>query len=145
MPTPKVKPIEDAKANIESAAATIGPKYTRGVQTGKPWKENAASSAAESLYNQRMQEVLANQLRQKGIERVTEEDWRTPALNKGAQLIGPAFRLSKDKWARNTAPYLSVIANTQIAERTTDPMANIDGRLKPIVQALVDKKKEIRG
>jgi len=145
IPTPKVKSLEVAKANIEAAAATVGQKYARGIQDGRSWKEGAGSEAAERLYNERMQEVLARQLRKKGVERANEEDWKQPALNKGAQLIGAAMRMSKEKWAKNFAPYADAIANTQIAERSSDPMANIDGRLKPIVAALVAKKKQIKG
>jgi hypothetical protein len=145
MPNPKVKPIEDAKANIEAAASVVGGKYARGIDTGKPWKANAESDAAESLYAAATQEAIAARRRQRAISQLSEEDWKGPARQKGAQNIGPAMRMSKDKWAKNTQPYLQAIASVNMAERTTDAMSNIDGRLKPIVQALIDKKKELKG
>jgi hypothetical protein len=92
-----------------------------------------------------MQEVLASKSRQRGVSAVSEEDWRVPAKTIGGQSIGQKFRLSKDKWAKKTQPYLDVIANTEIADKTTDFNANIDGRLKPIVAALKAKKKELKG
>ena len=145
MPLPKVKPIEDAKANIEAAAGSIGAKYTRGLDTGKPWKSNAESDQAENLFAAKMQEVIAGKSRQKGISSVTEEDWKGAAKSKGAAVIGSNFRAAKDKWARNTQPYLNVIASTNLAEKTTDGVQNVQGRVVPIVAALIAKKKELKG
>jgi hypothetical protein len=36
---------------------------------------------------------------------------------------------------------LATIENTQIAERTADPEANVDGRVKPIVRNLAAMKR----
>ena len=127
MPYAKVKPIEDAKANIDAAAASMGDKYKRGISTGKSWKSNAASESSERLFNEKMQEVLASKSRQKGIESVTEDDWKRPAMNQGANSIGTNFRNAKEKWATKTKPYLDVIASTELPERTADGVQNVRG------------------
>jgi len=140
MPKPKVKPQTDMLANIDAAAGTIGTKYSRGIDTGKPWQVNAGSEASETLFNTKMQGVLADKRRQKGVMSVSEEDWKRPAKERGSVSIGQNFRAAKQKWLTKTQPYLDVIANTEIADRTDSVDANIDGRLKPIANALHQKK-----
>jgi hypothetical protein len=145
MPSPKVKPLTDAQKNIEDAAGTVGARYTRGIDTGKEWKGNAGSDAAETLYGQATAEAISAKRRQRAIMSRNEDDWKTPAKGKGARNIGPAMRDASGKWVKNWGPYGQALSSVNMAEKTTDAMANIDGRLKPIVEALVAKKKELKG
>lgn len=145
MPNVKVKPIADGIANIELAASTVGSKYSKGIDTGRAWQPAAGSESAESLYAVKTQEAIASKRRQKVIQSRSEEDWRGPSKAKGATNIGPAMRLAKDKWGKAFQPYKTALEGVNIAERGADAMQNIDGRLKPIVQAMIDTKKSIKG
>jgi len=138
----KVKDINAAKKNFEDAASLVPERYKQGVSSAD-WKEAAMSDAAESLYAQKLQEAIQKKKRQKGIAKVSNEEWRSNAVNKGAAKIGTAMRLASNKWATAIAPYFEALRNLSLPEKTADPMANIDNRLKRVVEALVNKKKEL--
>ncbi len=100
----------------------------------------ARSETAESNYNAKMQVVLSNKLRQKGLAGVTDQDikaavtspsiYSTPAQNKAP------------KFQRKFAPYAAVINSVlpTLGARGADPEANVDNRVKPLVRALHAKK-----
>ena len=109
------------------------------------WKEKATSSEAEELWRAKLQEAIAAERRKKALEMVSEEEWKKMAKTKGANRIGVGMRAAVDKHAKRYAPYAEALKAVDLPPRTIDPMANIDNRLKPIVEALVAKKKELKG
>lgn len=140
--TPKT--IETARANLEAAVPVIQGRYTEGVSRAK-WAEAAASDAAETNFNQRMQQVLTSKSRQAGVRRVGDAVWRAGAIDKGAQRIGPGITASLDKWQQRFGTVYSAVLRTvaTLPPRGIDPMANVDKRLKPVVTAAVQNK--VRG
>jgi len=139
----KVKPLEEAKKNLKEITTVIGSRYARGIERAKSWKEG--SLAGQELFVAKMTnpEILAR--RAKRIESMTDEDWKKMARDLGAKRIGPGLAAKVDKWAARWAPYRSALEAVELPPKSPDPMANIDNRLKPIVEALVNKKKEILG
>jgi len=140
----KVKPLDQIKKNY-AAGATVAPsRYVDGV-AGAAWKESAASSGAEELFKAKMSEAMANESRRKGIEKVSDTEWRESATKKGGARIGEGMRAAVDKQASNFAPFKSTLEAISLPARTADPVANVDARVKPIVAGLAAKKKELMG
>lgn len=141
----KVKPLEVVKKNYSDAANIAAERYKEGISQTSGWKEKATSSEAEELWKAKMQEAIAAERRRKALERVSESEWKEAAVKKGYSRIGQGMRAAVDKHAKNWAPYKEALEAVSLPPRSIDPMANIDNRLKPVVQALVNKKKEIKG
>jgi len=138
----RVKSVEEAKKHLEQAVAVIPDRYESAVRVAT-WK--APAIEAEDLYADMMQVVISERRRAKGIEKKTDDDWRKAAVEKGKPIIGTRIRGALDLYATNWAPYRSAIEAVVLEPRTVDPMANIDRRVKPIVSALIAKKKELMG
>jgi hypothetical protein len=85
--------------------------------------------------------VLAR--RTKGIDRVSDESWRTDTINKGAAVIGSRMTGAADKQVSRFAPYAAVLQGIELQPRTADPATNVANRVTPIAVALRAKKNEI--
>ena len=131
-----MKTIEEARANFEAATTTIPDRYKRGVDKAD-WQTNAGSDQAEANFNAAMSEALSKKARQTAVKKVSNEEWRKNASEKGGAVIGQRVRDSLGKWQEKFAPlYQSVQSEVaRLPQKTTDPMANIDTRLKPVVKA----------
>lgn len=130
-----MKTIEEARANFDAAAATIPERYKSGVAKAD-WQSAAASDAAEANFSAGISKALADKSRQKGVRAISNEEWRTQAINKGGAVIGTRIRDSLEKWQVKFAPIYQAVQSEvgRLPARTTDPMANIDARLKPVVR-----------
>lgn len=140
----KVKPLDVIRANYK-AGATVAPARYKEAVGRATWKDAAASADAEALFNAKMAEVLAEERRRKGIERVSDSDWRSAAETKGAARIGAGMIAAVDKQATRYSPFRSALEGVSLPPKTADAMANVDARVKPIVAAQVAKKKELLG
>jgi hypothetical protein len=129
------KSLEEARANFEAAIPHIPDRYRRGIERGE-WEKYAASDDAEKNFNSAMSKVIAEKKRQKGC-RGKEGLWKAGAINKGAPVIGERIRMNLDKYMERFRPVYDAIIATQrtLPPRTIDPLAHVDNRLKPIVQA----------
>ena len=125
---------EQATKNWEGAIGRVPSAYSEGVQGAKD--VIAKGVAAEGLYAEKIQQSIASKKRARKLGEVTDEQWKAAALSKGAVRIGPGMTASKDKFRSGITKVLDTIRGVTIAPRTADPMANIDGRVKPIVAAL---------
>ena len=136
--------IDQAAANLSAAAASIPAKYQAGVQNAD-FVKHAASDQAEANYAAGVQQAVAAKSRAAGVRRAGDEGWRSGALGKGVQRIASGIQAGLDKYRTNFAPVLAAIsaAAASAPPRTTDPIANIDNRLKPVVMAAV--KAKVRG
>lgn len=135
----KTKGASATSANYNAAIGRVPGAYKTGVEQTSGWQ--ASAMAGETLYGQKVQEAVANRSRERGISRVSDSEWKTAAAGKGAARIGQGMQASAPKYASAMGEVLSVIEGVSIAARSADPMANVDGRVKPIVQALADYKK----
>jgi len=138
----RVKTVETARAHLEAAIAVIPTRYKEAIKVAV-WR--APAIEGEELWAAAVSAAAAERRRAKGIEKVTDEEWRHAADVKGGARIGPGITEGLPKYATNWAPYRAAIEATEIAPKTIDPMANIDNRVKPIVAALIAKKKELLG
>jgi len=139
-----VKSLEEAKRHFEEASAVVATRYEEGVRAAS-WRDKAMSDDAEKNYAGAMSEVIAKKKRAKGIAKVSDDEWRTKAITKGAAVIGDRMRGAVSDYERGFRPYHEVIKSTveTLPAKGLDPMANIDRRLKPLVAALRKKKEEL--
>lgn len=142
MATPRT--LDQAVSNLEQSISLIPTRYEQGIQRGK-WADNAGSDAAEANFSASMQKVLSSKSRQSGVRRVGDTAWRTGALNKGVNRIGPGLQDGLGKYRENFGKvYGAIVAATNaLPARGIDPMQNIEKRLKPVVAAAVANK--VRG
>jgi len=135
----KVKPLDQIKKNY-AAGATVAPtRYKESVS--RTSGVITAAIEAEDLFAAKMSAAIADRRRAKGLAKVSDEDWRRAAMNKGAARIGPGMTAAVDKQSSKYAPFRSALEGVSLPARTADPMANIDARVKPIVATLVETKR----
>jgi len=141
----KIKPLEEIKKRYGEAATVIPERYGRAIERVTDWAEKATSEEAEALYAEKLRAAIEAKRRQKALKRVSNEEWKKRARELGKARIGEGVRKSVDKHAREFAPYHEALAGLELPPKTADPMANIDNRLKKVVETLVAKKKELKG
>ena len=137
----KVKSAAEIDKNYRDAISRVPAKYKAGVERTTDWQEKAA--AAEELWAAKIQEAAAEKRRQKGIARVSNEDWKRKAATLGAERIARGMSENADKRTKNFEPFRAALEGVSLPPRTADPLANVDNRVKPIVKALVDTKKSL--
>ena len=130
----KTKGLSATQKNWEAGIGRAPAKYAEGVRGTSNWQANAI--AGEDLFGQKMSEAISNKSRANGISKVSDSEWQSAALDKGASRIGPGMTAAKGKFNTGIAKVISTIEGVTIAPRSADPMANVDGRVKPIVAAL---------
>jgi len=134
------KPLDQVTKKWDAAIGRVPGAYTDGVNSAKD--VIAKGVAAEELYKQKLQESMADGRRARNLAKVSDEQWRAAAREKGASRIGPGMTAAKGKFRAGISDVLSTIQGVSIAPRSADPMANIDNRVKPIVAALAAMKKK---
>jgi len=141
----KIKSSAEIAKKWEDAIGRVPGAYKAGVTRTNDWAEKASSDEAESLWNAKIAEAAAAKRRQKAVSAVSNEDWKRAASEKGSARIGAGMTAAKSKRTSNFEPYRSAIEGVSLPAKSADPMANIDARVKPIVSALVETKKGIKG
>lgn len=138
----KVKSNSEIKQAYEESTATVPRRFKAGVSTAE---YQAPALAGQDLYVEQMQrpEILAR--RAKGIQNISDTEWRKATIDKGATIIGARMKAASQKQVDGFAPYRTALEGVTLPPRTADPMANLMNRAGAIVQALVDKKKELEG
>ena len=137
---PKVD-LEGGKKNYEDASRIAPDRYERGVKKAE-WKSAAASDAAEKAFKDKLEKALAEERRKKAIAKLTDDDWRKPAIELGKNRLREGMAGKADKWATNFEPYAKAIEGVTLPPKTADWRENIHNRLEPIVEAMVKKKEE---
>ena len=135
----KVKSIDKAKRNYKGAASTAAARYKESI-SDIDWKGPALE--AQALYEEQMSNPAVLARRASGIEKTTNEAMKAATLAKGAPVIGSRMAAADGDWGAGWGPYKSALETVDLPPKTGDPMTNIDQRLTPIVQALVDRKAE---
>ncbi len=113
--------------------------FEEGVQNPrKPWKASTLSAAQR--HTDGVQKAIQEKRFEKGVSKTSEEDWKQNTISKGRTRWGEGVAIAQDKYARNFAPYLSVMTSIDPGPKFPkgDPR-NID-RVKKIAMALHKKK-----
>ena len=125
----------ERKAKYLSSLGQVPANYKSGIERTTNWKEKALNG--QGLYEQQMQNAAVLRRRAVALERVSEADWKTKAANLGSMRIADGMRNGAEKQAQNYEPIANALRSVELPERSADPMANIDNRVKPIVRAMV--------
>ncbi len=136
----KVKTQSEIKANFEQSTTIVTPRYTSGVAKGN-WKDPALEGQA--LYTEMMSNPAVLARREKGINKVSNEEWKSNATTKGAPIIAARMKLASGKQASNFEPYRSLLEGITLPAKTSDPATNVTNRVTPIAVAFRAKKDEI--
>jgi len=135
----KIKSL-DAIGKAYKDGATRAPQaFAEAVKTTSGVIE--AAKASEDLYAQKVQEAIANRSRVKGLEKVTDEDWRKAALDKGVARIGAGMQAAVEDQKKGYAPYHAALSGLSLPARTADGMANLTNRAGAVVKTMIDTKK----
>lgn len=112
----------------------------------QPGKLDAAKSEqAEKNYAEAVSKAVATKSRQKALGRISEQDLNAGMQSKGASAYRLGTAAAEGDWATEVEPHLATLDNLKLPARTTDPMQNIDNRVKGVAKALIDTKKRIKG
>ena len=131
-----LKTKEEARANFEASIGYIPDRYRAGVSKAD-WLTPAKSDAAEKNFADGVGKAISQKTRQKEIAKLTNEDWKNGAINKGAPIIGERIRGALNDWMANWGPMYDQVASRVAAlpQKTIDWRANINNRLVPTVEA----------
>lgn len=109
-------------------------------RTGK--LDAAKSDAAEKAYAEGVAMAAQKKRRQRALGKLSEDDLNRGMREKGQSNYSTGVGASADKWERNAAPFVAEAERVakSLPARTTNPMTNVDNRVKPVVKALSDLK-----
>ena len=135
----QVKSQSDIRKNFEQSTTIVTERYKTGV-AGAEWKDEAL--AGQDLYTARMQDPNVLARRTKGINKVSDDQWRSATATKGAPVIAARMKDASGKQAANFEPYRQLLESITLPAKTTDPMQNVVNRVAPIAVAFANKKNE---
>jgi len=130
---------EQATKKWVRSIANVPSNYSDGVDGAKD--VIAKGVAAEDLYQQKLQESMADRRRAKNLAKVTDSEWKASAKDKGASRIGPGMRAAEGDFRGGIAGVLNELAGIDLPARTADPEQNVINRVLPIAKRLSDWKK----
>jgi hypothetical protein len=133
----KVKAESEIKKNYEDSAALVPGRFEAGVKTAA-WKAPALDG--QDLYVTQMSNAGVLARRAKGIEKITDDSWRTTTVEKGKNVIGLRMKAASDKQVTGFRPYRTALESVTLPPKTADPMANLMNRAGAVVKAMVDTK-----
>ena len=126
-----------------SRAASAAPEWSRNAaQAADKWERNAKSAQAEQNYATGVQLAAQNQLRLRGLQHVSSQDFST-AVSGAQDVYAYKVGASVQKWQTKFQPYaeeLDRIIPTLPAKTPGQPKENVINRVVPIAEALHDKK-----
>jgi hypothetical protein len=130
------KTASDALEAYKAAIGSVPGKYQKGIDKASGVIEK--SKAAEDTYAAGVADAVARKARLKGLEKVSDADWKEAAKSKGGARIGQGMTAGTGKFASGISEVIGVLQGISLPNRTIDPEANVDARVKPIVRALHD-------
>jgi len=129
------KTVAEARQHFEQILVYLPDRFEAGVRAAD-WKTPAASEQAEKNFGEAMSKVIAERRRQKKIQAMANEDWQTPAIEKGKPVIAERIRMALGDYEVNFGrvyePVLRVLPT--LPARTLDWRANITNRLVKVVE-----------
>jgi len=136
------KTIAEARKHLGEAVAVIGPRYAAATAKAD-WEGPSTTDVAEANYQAGLAEASAADRRRSRIREAGNAKYKVGCEKKGAAVIGPRITAALADYEREMAPILSAMTSAADAAppRGRDPMANIDARLKPVVNAAIAAKR----
>lgn len=134
----RVKPESEIETNYKASTALVPDRFERGVRAAN-WQ--SASVEGQDLYEQmmRMAEILHRRLT--GIQKVSDEQWRTDTIAKGKPIIATRMNAASGKQITGYRPYREGLVSLDLPAKTTDAMQNLINRAGAVVQLMTNIKK----
>src|SRR5467141_3783028 len=129
---------QDLKNDFSAGVGAKAQKWERNTSKATGVIDAGRSDAAEATYAAKMQQVLANKQRQKGLSRVSDADFQAGVRAVGGGGWSSATTRKADKFVKKARPYIDAAIDeaNKLPPRSADPIANVDQRVKPIVARL---------
>ena len=138
----KIKSEAEIKKNYEDSTALVPSRFEAGVKTAN-WQGEAI--AGQALYEEQMRRDEILKRRAAGINKVSDEAWRSATIEKGKGVIGARMKAASGKQVAGFRPYREALAALDLPPKTSDPMQNLINRAGAVVQRMVDTKKSVSG
>ena len=128
---------EIAGKHYEESIPNVSSRYSEGIDRVTNWKTQSLSPSAKLNYETGIANSIRLGLREKGLAKVSEQEWKDAAKNKGAASIGNAMTLAKEKYVRNVAVTMNaaIAAINSAPARTSDYKTNVQNRLIRVIEA----------
>jgi len=124
-------------------AVNAAPEWARNAaQNADKWERNAKSAEAERNYATGVQLAAQNQMRLKGLQNVTAQDFGS-AVSQSQDVYAYKVSGSGAKWQNKFEPYASEldrVVPSLPAKTPGQPRENVINRVVPIAEALHAKK-----
>jgi len=141
----KVKPVDRAREKFRARVTVARPDYEFGIKNPKTRWDEAFKEAWDRI-KEGIMDAINKGLIVGGVERKGHDFWSSRVSRKGPARWADETPKSADAWHSGFKPFADTLATVAVGpkRRKGDP-ANIDNRVKPVVQALRTKKEELRG
>ena len=133
----KIKSEAEIKKNYEDSTALVPSRFEAGVRTAN-WQGEAI--AGQALYEEQMRRDEILKRRAAGINKVSDEAWRSATIEKGKGVIGARMKAASGKQVAGFRPYREALASLDLPPRTSDGMQNLINRGGAVVQKMIDTK-----
>lgn len=138
---PRVK--SGSKERWQRRASAAGTDYQQGVQNPRRDWEQSTSDSSEN-WAQGVQQAVANNLFQTGVQRAGNRKWQQAASEKGAQRYPQGVAGAGDAYQQGIQPYFQTIEATDLPPRfPRGDERNIE-RVRQMAQALHQRKQELQ-
>jgi hypothetical protein len=140
-----IRPVSKLKEKFKKRVEAAGPDYEFGVKNPlRTWLEEF-TAVAETI-KEALKQMAEEERFKHGAERVGQKKWLDNTGRKGPARWREETPKRSDEWEKEWTPFKDEIEKVvlEMKKPRGDP-ANIDKRVKPIVDALVRKRKELRG
>lgn len=112
----RVKSLDEIREKWERVTPGRLEDYRLGVQNPREsWEAN--TKAAESNFEQGIQQAIADKRFGKGVARAGDQKWQKNALDKGTLRWGPGVTAAGDDYARGFAPIHQAISSVNLPPR----------------------------
>ncbi len=140
---PKTIKLSELADNYKSGVQAKSGKWFAHASTATGVIAAGASEAAEKNYQDHMNIVLANKLRQKGLGKVSDGDYQAGVRAAGASGYSTGAQKKADKLVKKFTPYAATIDSTVagLPAKTADAATNVANRVTPIAVALQKQKR----
>ena len=113
---PVIKPLSQSSDKWVRRAGEAATDYARGVAAPRtPWAE--ATEAAADAQAAGVQQAIAENRFQNGVQRAGNAKWQRKATTLGAQRFGPGVAAAKSDYEAGFGPYVAVIQGITLPPR----------------------------
>ncbi len=140
---PKTIKLSELAENYKAGVAAKSSKWFAHASSATGVIAAGSSEAAEKNYNDHMQIVLSNKLRQKGLGKVSDGDYQAGVRAAGASGYSQGAQRKADKLVKKFTPFAATIDSTvaSLPAKTADAATNVANRVTPIAVALQKQKR----